>query len=73
MNKELAKRMLLMVNDMYTVEVLNEYIEDRIGRLHKSLESAIDTSVIYNIQGQIKVLRDLMSLKEEVRAVAYNT
>ncbi len=69
MEKETARSFIHMVNDLDFYEDLKKYAAYRIAVLLKDLETA-ELTRIDKIQGQIKELRLLLSLKEEVIARA---
>lgn len=64
LDKDLAKKLYVMVNSFQ--EELAEYATDRINTLHKLLEIETDTTSLYQLQGQIKELRRLLTLRQEV-------
>lgn len=66
MDKQLARQLLLVVNDNYTVDAFKQYASDRIDYLRKQLDSLTDPVAIYRIQGQITELKRFESLREEV-------
>lgn len=61
---KIARDILPLVNDPHSFDLLVEYAEYRISELHKILETTnqLELGVI---QGQIKELRRLISLRDE--------
>lgn len=70
MEKETARSFIPMVNDLDFYEDLKKYAAYRITVLIKDLETC-ELTRVDKIQGQIKELRLLLSLKEEVLAKAH--
>lgn len=65
MDREIARDLLKFVNDVEFQEAVKKYYYGRLAQLHKDLEQA-DLSTVACIQGQIKELKRLMTLREEV-------
>lgn len=66
MNKEDWRKLLPLVNDYQDMEILIHYANKRIEQLHKDLESPGCTlDQVRLIQGAIRELRRLMTLREE--------
>jgi hypothetical protein len=70
MDKELARYLLLLVNEMESYDRLQALIADKIKGHLKNLESTTDTVRIYQIQGAISELRRWEHLKESIRESA---
>lgn len=66
MDKILARKLLLFVNDHYNQESLAKYVENRLNTLYLQLESTTESTKIYRIQGQIAEVKKLLTLREEV-------
>lgn len=66
MNKELARSMLILVNSPHDILLLQQYANYRIDHLRKQLDSLTDSVEIYRVQGQIKELKRLETLRDEV-------
>lgn len=69
MEKEIARNFIPMVNDLEFYNDLQKYVLYRIEVLKKDLETA-ELTRVDKIQGQIKELRHLALLREEVLAKA---
>lgn len=69
MEKEIARSFIPMVNDLEFYADLQKYALYRIEVLRKDLETA-ELTRVDKIQGQIKELRLLTLLREEVLAKA---
>ena len=70
MDKNLARELLPVVTDPDIMGVLSLYVFDRINKLHLQLESVEEYREVQRIQGQIKEIKRLLTLKEEVMANA---
>ena len=70
MDKELARSLLLLVNEPASREALNMYQNHRLQLLRTQLESTQTFEETARIQGQIKELRRLETLREEVTKAA---
>jgi hypothetical protein len=64
LDKQLARGLLPLVNTFN--DDLAAYAEYRITKLHLELENCSDFNRSLQIQGQIRELRRLISLREEV-------
>lgn len=60
-----ARKLLAMVNNKQNMDRLGAYVHDRIAYLHRELESKEDHKDILRIQGQIKEVKRLLTLREE--------
>lgn len=67
MDKSLLEILLPFVNDPYTQQALTAYAEYRIALSHRELEADGDPQ---KPRGQIKELRRLLTLRDEVNAEA---
>jgi Ribonuclease G/E len=70
MERELARYLLLLVNEKETYDRLQALIEDKIKGHLKNLEKTTDTVRIFQIQGAISELRRWEHLKESIRESA---
>jgi len=70
MKKEVAKKLLKLVNVKSNTDLLELYMEDRIYILHKQMEQLPDMNDVRQAQGAIKELRRLQTLRHEVIAGA---
>ena len=61
-----ARKLLSLVNSKQNMDRLSAYVADRISFLHRELESKNDPIDIYRLQGQIKEVKRLLTLREEV-------
>lgn len=66
MNKEIAKALLPIVNDTFTMETFDKYVVYRIYVLRASLETLADINEIRKVQGAIQELKRMVSLRDEV-------
>lgn len=60
-----ARKLLSLVNSKQNMDRLNAYVADRMAFLHRELESKDDPTDIYRLQGQIKEVKRLLTLREE--------
>jgi hypothetical protein len=60
-----ARKLLSLVNSKQNMERLSAYVADRLSFLHRELESKDDPTDIYRLQGQIKEVKRLLTLREE--------
>ena len=58
-----------LVNSYDVYQSFLEYINGIIALRQKSLETAIEPHDIYRLQGQIKELRRLLTMRDEVNAM----
>ena len=70
MIKEVAKQLLPIVNVKKNTDALEVYMNHRIDELHKLLEQHEDIYNINKAQGEIKDVRRLKTLRNEVIARA---
>lgn len=70
MRKEVAKKLLKLVNVKSNTDLLELYMEARINILHKQMEQLPDMNDVRQAQGAIKELRRLQTLRDEVIAGA---
>ena len=70
MKKEVAKKLLKLVNVKSNTDLLELYMNDRISIIHKQMEQAPNMQDINQMQGAIKELRRLQTLRDEVIAGA---
>ncbi len=70
MIKEVAKQLLPIVNVKKNTDALEVYMNHRIDELHKLLEQHEDIYNINKAQGEIKDVRRLKTLRDEVIARA---
>ena len=70
MIKEVAKKLLKLVNVKSNTDLLELYMNDRISIIHKQMEQAPDMQDINQMQGAIKELRRFQTLRDEVIAGA---
>tara|TARA_R100001443_G_C3212795_1_gene143873 strand:- start:184 stop:405 length:222 start_codon:yes stop_codon:yes gene_type:complete len=70
MRKEVAKKLLKLVNVKSNTDLLELYMESRINILHKQMEQLPDMNDVRQAQGAIKELRRLQTLRDEVIAGA---
>lgn len=65
MDKETAKRISPLATQS-NARLFEVYVQYRIDHLRKQLESSSDFNEVLKVQGQIKEVRRLLTLKEEV-------
>ena len=70
MIKEVAKKLLKLVNVKSNTDLLELYMNDRISIINKQMEQAPNMQDINQMQGAIKELRRLQTLRDEVIAGA---
>jgi hypothetical protein len=66
MDRDLARFVLLLVNDFEHYKRLQKIVEHRIEILRNSLETTKDTDRVHEIQGAIAELRRWQHLREQV-------
>jgi len=54
------------VNDREEFQDFLSYVTEKIALRHKSLEQATELAEVYRLQGEIRALRKLASLRDEV-------
>lgn len=69
MDKNVAKLLLPLINDIYLMEMLSVYANSRIEHFHKQMESQEDVKAS---QGAIRELRRLDTLRDEVLGALKN-
>tara|TARA_A100000172_G_scaffold75213_1_gene57862 strand:- start:164 stop:379 length:216 start_codon:yes stop_codon:yes gene_type:complete len=70
MIKEIAKKLLPLVNVKRNVDALDAYVEYRTHEMYKLMEQAEDTKTMFMAQGAIHELRRINTLREEAQAKA---
>ena len=65
MDKLFYRRLLIMVNDRQNMDLLHEYVGNRIDVLRSQLETANEIDRIRQIQGSIQELKRFKTLREE--------
>ena len=68
MDKELARTILLLVNDVEKYPLLQAYIDNRIETMRSFLENTKDHQKIMEVQGAIAELRRFQTLREQLHA-----
>lgn len=66
--KQLASKLLMIVNNKQLIDVLNEYCDYRISDLKEKLSTA-ELSEVQKLQASIKELRRFETLRDEVLEV----
>lgn len=66
MDRELARKLLLLVNNLEVASALQEYVDSRLALLRGQLETAKEHSLILEIQGKIAELKRFSTLRDEV-------
>jgi len=61
-----VRKLLPMVNNRQNEERIAAYVSDRISYLHKQLEQCSTVEEMNKVQGQLKEVRRLGTLKDEV-------
>ena len=65
MNKETARKILPLVNDVERYPLLQDYIEDRIETMRNFLENTKDHQNVLEVQGAIAELRRFQTLRDQ--------
>jgi hypothetical protein len=65
MNKETARKILPLVNDVERYPLLQDYIEDRIETMRSFLENTKDHQKVLEVQGAIAELRRFQTLRDQ--------
>jgi hypothetical protein len=65
MQVETARKLLALVNGKQNMERLEAYVGDRLNYLHHQLEQCPSETEMYSLQGQIREIRRLLTLKDE--------
>jgi hypothetical protein len=60
-----ARKLLSLVNSKQNIDRLSAYVADRLVFLHRELENKDNPTDIYRLQGQIKEVKRLLTLREE--------
>lgn len=68
MNNDVARRLNVWVNQKNFEEFVKLYVDERLEVLRKSLETSNVLEDIFKIQGQIKEVKRLLTLAEEVKS-----
>lgn len=56
----------LFVNTPDQYQSFVKYVEEKINLLHKTLEQAVEVQDVYRCQGEIKALRRMLSMRDEI-------
>lgn len=62
-----ARKLLSLVNGKQNMDRLETYVGDRLNYLHLQLEQCKGEADMYAIQGQIREVRRLLTLREEAQ------
>lgn len=65
MEKQIAKKILPLVNDVDKYPLLQEYIDDRIETMRNFLENTKDHQKVLEVQGAIAELRRFQTLRDQ--------
>ena len=65
MEKDLARSILPLVNDVDKYLILQEYIDNRIETMRNFLENTKDHDKILEVQGSIAELRRFQTLRDQ--------
>jgi len=57
-----------LVNDKELWDSFNQELDERIAFAHKQMEIRDESLVLYRLQGELKALRSLKSLRDKVNA-----
>ena len=60
-----ARKLLSLVNSKQNIDRLSAYVADRLVFLHRELENKDNPTDICRLQGQIKEVKRLLTLREE--------
>lgn len=71
MEKDIAVKLRGLIGKLEK-NFFEEYTNWRISLLYKQLESLSDVNEIFKVQGQIKELKRLLTLKEEIASALTN-
>lgn len=66
MDIRLARKLVPLVNALDEMDLIHTYVEDRLRKLHKDLETAIHIDKVKELQGAIRELRRFETLRDEV-------
>jgi len=70
MREDVIRKMLALVNNKQNVDRLSAYAEDRANYLNRQLEQCATFEEMKVLQGQLKEVRRLETLHEEVNQLA---
>jgi hypothetical protein len=65
MDKEIARKILPLVNDVDKYPLLQDYIENRIDTMRNFLENTKDHQKVLEVQGAIAELRRFQTLRDQ--------
>lgn len=65
MEKEIAKKILPLVNDVEKYPLLQDYIDNRIETMRNFLENTKDHQKVLEVQGAIAELRRFQTLRDQ--------
>ncbi len=65
MDKEIARKILPLVNDVDKYPLLQDYIENRIETMRNFLENTKDHQKVLEVQGAIAELRRFQTLRDQ--------
>lgn len=65
MEIETARKLLALVNGKQNMDRLEAYVGDRLNYLHHQLEQCSGEADMFILQGQIREVRRLLTLKDE--------
>lgn len=71
MEKDIAIKLKGLVGNLEK-NFFEEYSKWRVSHLYKQLESLSDINEIFKVQGQIKEVKRLLTLKEEIASALNN-
>ena len=63
-----TRKLSPLVNNPGSWDSLEEYVKEGMELASKFLENAVQIEDIYRLQGQLKVYRNLLALKDKVNA-----
>lgn len=66
MKKEVAKKLLKLVNVKSNTDLLEFYAKERVQILYKQMEQLANIDEIRQMQGAIKEIKRLITLRDEV-------
>lgn len=70
MREDVIRKMLALVNNKQNIDRLGAYAEDRADYLNRQLEQCATFEEMKVLQGQLKEVRRLETLHEEVNQLA---
>jgi len=70
MREDVIRKMLALVNNKQNIDRLGAYAEDRADYLNRQLEQCATFEEMKVLQGQLKEVRRLETLHEEVNQIA---